>query len=54
MADAAQPLHNSIHHDGWSGDDPKGYTRDPNIHGRFESQYVEGPDRGDRGRCRPI
>src|SRR5215472_4288643 len=41
VADAAQPLHNSIHHDGWSGPDPKGYTRDPNIHGRFESQYVD-------------
>ena len=40
-ADAAMPLHNSIHHDGWSGDNPKGYTRDPNIHDRFESQYVE-------------
>ena len=41
VADAAQPLHNSIHHDGWSGPDPKGYTRDPRIHGRFESQYVD-------------
>jgi hypothetical protein len=41
VADAAQPLHNSIHHDGWSGENPKGYTRDPNIHGRFESRYVD-------------
>jgi hypothetical protein len=41
VADASQPLHNSIHHDGWSGPDPKGYTRDPKIHGRFESQYVD-------------
>jgi len=41
VADAAQPLHNSIHHDGWSGVDPKGYTRDPMIHGRFESQYLD-------------
>jgi hypothetical protein len=40
-ADAAMPLHDSIHHDGWSGDNPKGYTRDPEIHGRFESQYVD-------------
>ena len=40
-ADAAMPLHDSIHHDGWSGDNPKGYTRDPHIHDRFESQYVE-------------
>ena len=41
VADAAQPLQNSVHHDGWSGADPKGYTRDPQIHGRFESQYVD-------------
>jgi len=41
VADAAQPLHNSQHHDGWSGPDPKGYTRDPEIHGRFESSYVD-------------
>ena len=41
VADAAQPLHNSIHHDGWSGSNPKGYTRDPMIHGRFESQYLD-------------
>jgi hypothetical protein len=41
VADAAQPLHNSRHHDGWSGPNPKGYTRDTEVHGRFESQYVD-------------
>jgi hypothetical protein len=41
IGDGAQPLHDSIHHDGWQGPDPKGYTRDPGIHGRFESQYVD-------------
>ena len=41
VADAAMPLHESIHHDGWSGDNPKGYTRDPEIHGRFESYFVD-------------
>jgi hypothetical protein len=41
IADAAQPLHNSQHHDGWNGENPKGYTRDPDIHGRFESAYVD-------------
>src|SRR5580698_5474934 len=41
IADAAQPLHNSRHHDGWDGDNPKNYTRDPEIHGRFESAYVD-------------
>jgi hypothetical protein len=41
IADAAQPLHNSRHHDGWDGDNPRGYTRDPEIHTRFESTYVD-------------
>ena len=41
IADAAQPLHNSKHHDGWEGDNPRGYTRDPEIHSRFESTYVD-------------
>lgn len=41
IGDGAQPLHDTIHHDGWQGPDPKGYTRDHAIHGRFESQYVD-------------
>jgi hypothetical protein len=41
IGDGAQPLHDTIHHDGWQGPDPNGYTRDPRIHGRFESQYVD-------------
>jgi hypothetical protein len=40
-ADGAQPLHDTIHHDGWLGPNPKGYTTDPRIHGRFESQFVD-------------
>ena len=41
VADGAMPLHTSIHHDGWSGDNPKRYTRDGSIHLRFESAYVD-------------
>jgi hypothetical protein len=41
IADAAMPLHNSKHHDGWVGENPTGYTRDPEIHSRFESAYVD-------------
>ena len=37
--DAAMPLHDSIHHDGWVGDNPKGYTRDPKIHDPFEDGF---------------
>jgi hypothetical protein len=41
VGDGAQPLHGSIHSDGWRGDNPKGYTRDKAIHGRVESQFVD-------------
>jgi hypothetical protein len=41
IGDGAQPLHDTIHHDGWQGPDPQGYTREPKVHGRFESQYVD-------------
>jgi hypothetical protein len=40
-ADGAQPLHDTIHHDGWLGANPKGYTTDPRVHGRFETQFVD-------------
>jgi hypothetical protein len=40
-ADGAQPLHDTIHHDGWQGPNPKKYTTDPRVHGRFESSFVE-------------
>lgn len=41
IADAAQPLHTSIHHDGWRGDNPKRYTRDGAIHWAFENDFVD-------------
>ncbi len=41
IGDGAQPLHDSIQHDGWVGPNPNNYTQDPHIHGRFESAYVE-------------
>lgn len=41
IGDGAQPLHDTIHHDGWQGPNPNGYTRDPHIHSRFESQFVD-------------
>lgn len=41
LGDGAQPLHDTIHHDGWQGANPRGYTRDPEIHERFESQFVD-------------
>ena len=41
IGDGAQPLHDSINSDGWKIANPKGYTTDPSIHGRFESAYVD-------------
>jgi hypothetical protein len=41
LGDGAQPLHVSIHHDGWQGPNPKGYSTDPRIHGKMESTYVD-------------
>jgi len=41
IADGAMPLHTSIHHDGWQGANPAGYTTEPAVHGRFESQFVD-------------
>ncbi|MGH9160037.1 MAG: nuclease [Vicinamibacteraceae bacterium] len=41
IGDGAQPLHDTIHHDGWQGPNPKGYATDARIHGRFESRFVE-------------
>lgn len=41
IGDGSQPLHVSENSDGWRGNNPKGYTTDRTIHGRFEGQYVE-------------
>lgn len=41
VADAAQPLHASVHHDGWVGDNPRHYTRDGAIHWGFENDFVD-------------
>jgi len=44
VADLANPHHTSVHHNGWVGDNPHGYTTPqsrPGFHGRFESAFVE-------------
>lgn len=38
--DAAQPLHTTIHYNGWVGPNPKGYTTDHRIHWQFEGPFV--------------
>lgn len=39
--DGAQPLHDTVHHDGWQGANPRQYTTNPRVHGLFETQYVD-------------
>jgi hypothetical protein len=41
VGDGAMPLHSSMHHDGWVGEDPQHYTRDGSIHWRFENDFVD-------------
>jgi hypothetical protein len=41
VADGAQPLHTTIHFNGWSGSsNPELFTREP-LHWRFEGEYVK-------------
>jgi hypothetical protein len=40
VADGAQPLHTTIHHDGWVGANPKGYTTAQGMHWHFENDFV--------------
>lgn len=40
VADASQPLHTTIHYNGWVGPNPNGYTTQHGIHSLFETDYV--------------
>lgn len=43
VTDAANPHHSTIHYNGWSGPNPKGYTtynRERGFHYRFEEEFV--------------
>jgi hypothetical protein len=41
VADGSNPHHTTIHHNGWVGENPKGYATDNRMHARFESIYVQ-------------
>jgi len=41
VGDAAQPLHTTIHHHGWLGDNPEGYTTDGRIHSYIDSGVLK-------------
>lgn len=42
VGDASQPMHMSIHYNGWldTAPNPKNFTRDRKLHSRYESAYV--------------
>jgi len=40
VADGSQPLHTTIHYNGWVGPNPNGYTTAHGIHSQFETDYV--------------
>ncbi len=39
-ADGSNPHHTTIHHNGWVGDNPHGFTTDRTFHRRFETIFV--------------
>jgi hypothetical protein len=41
VADGSQPLHTSVHYDGWTGDNPNGYVTKHGIHSDFETRFVK-------------
>jgi len=40
VGDGSQPLHTTIHYNGWTGPNPNGYTTEHHIHSKFESTFV--------------
>jgi hypothetical protein len=40
VGDGANPLHTSIHYDGWIGPNPKGYTTSNTVHWKMEGIFV--------------
>lgn len=40
VADCAQPLHTTNHHNGWVGDNPHGYTKWPKFHSWVDGGFV--------------
>lgn len=41
VGDAAQPLHTTVHHHGWVGDNPRGYTTAYGIHSYIDGTVLE-------------
>ena len=40
VADGANPLHTTVNYNGWTGDNPNGYSTDHTIHWKMEGNFV--------------
>ena len=40
VGDGSQPLHTTVNYNGWTTENPHGYSNDRTIHARFEGDYV--------------
>lgn len=40
VGDCAQPLHTTVHHNGWVGDNPQGYNALPGIHAWIDGGFI--------------
>jgi hypothetical protein len=40
VGDSAQPLHTTMHHNGWVGDNPQGYSRWPGLHAWIDGGFI--------------
>lgn len=41
VGDASQPLHTTIHHHGWVGENPRGFATNSSIHGWIDGGYFQ-------------
>ncbi len=41
VGDASQPLHTTVHHHGWVGENPHGYTTESRFHGWIDGGYFQ-------------
>jgi hypothetical protein len=40
VADGAQPLHDTVHHNGWVGENPRGFTTTPQFHAWIDGGFM--------------
>lgn len=40
IGDCAQPLHTTVHHAGWTGENPQGYSKWPGIHSWIDGGFI--------------